>query len=266
MAEKSVADLTTDNTNDIGSQTAPDSITPTIDAARRKDIIDSQWNKTDGIRCQFASIPAAYTGIVAAGTVGNFATGDELNDIIFKIMDRTSALQDLIEGGVQGKINEFLAMITTDTNQAVLTTTGNTSYVSAAVVKLVNDADNGGFDNGNNWLVSKYTVPAGVTAAKFSASALAFKLLENNISIGAAWMNFKYVITQNGTVVASGNEIQINNGDPVDVMYYLDDFNTGVITVAQNDIISLEFYQNHPNSSTATTLHQLTNGFFHVEL
>lgn len=275
MAIKPSADLLANNTADITSASAPNSITPAILGARRADDIESMWNKLDGIKCQFPSIPAAFTGLVNTGTVGDPTTGDQLNDILFQIMTYVNELAEAVVGGVQGLIGEYLAIIESDTRQTINVNSALSpinTYRKQIEVNLVNDKDNGGFDNGNNWLVYQFLVPSGYGSGKtnvnFFAKANVFKLIQNSLGV-AETRTLKYVIAKNGTALVSSNEILISNGDPVDVDYYINDFTTGNITIASitaSDVFTLEIYEKANSNSNGAIRIQLQNGFFYNKL
>jgi hypothetical protein len=138
MAIKSNADLTTQNTTVIASQTAPDTITPTTLAAHLKDVIDSMINQIDQLINGTAlttiinnAVSAALTGITLNGLPGQFAValGSEYNY--------------------------------------------SDSLVNARrQIKLLNENDNGCFDNGGNYNGGKYIVPVGGFTGKFEITDL----------------------------------------------------------------------------------------------
>lgn len=77
MSEKSNADLTTEISATITSQTTPESITPTTDGAMQKDIVDSMWNKVDDLLIlPPANITkAALAALIGAGALNNRTNG-----------------------------------------------------------------------------------------------------------------------------------------------------------------------------------------------
>lgn len=222
----SKAQLHTEINAVIRAQIAPESITPTTLSQVLDDIVDSFWNLIDN------------PGLSGAG-------------------------------GIQGLPGEFLANITSDTRQTLLidenVTTGG-GLVTFAKLKLPNDADNGSFDNGNNWLVDKYTTPiSGFAAIAFLASGVIMTLLQNNIT-GTGQRQIRISITQNGTAIASTAVQSINPADPVDVNYYFEDIAQVGIVAAPGDIFALEVYTQRADSQVADVLVQFQNGFFNNEL
>jgi hypothetical protein len=273
MAKKTSADLLIDINNDITTATAPDSITPGVDGARRADTVDSTWNKKDGILVgspdrPAITIPGAFTSLLN--------DGDPLETFIQVMLDRIDALQVAVTGAIQGLIGEFLAIITAETNQTILIDENGTSgapFISLGKIKFANDCANGGFDNGNNWLLDRFVIPssygAGKTNVKFQVSNLKVNLLENNVALSGSRL-FKFVLTKNGTQIGSveSTTATIANGDPTGIIYF-DDFSTGNIalnTLSAGDVIALELYEHRANSSIADIRIQTINGFINNEL
>ncbi len=84
------ADLTTENDDNIGSQTAPESITPALLAEVIQSVIDSKWSRVDDL---LTLPPADITRAALATAIGASALNDRTNGLSDKqwlqITDRT---------------------------------------------------------------------------------------------------------------------------------------------------------------------------------
>lgn len=258
---KNSADLITESNAVIGSQTAPDAITPVTLEGLLEDIIVSPWNKLDGLRVG----GVAYdTPLVIPGTfTPSIHNDDRIRDMIQAIMDEAHAQHVLVQGGVQGVAGQYLAIITGDTNQIIERPSGGTANAKIATIVFPNDRDGGGYDNGNNFMVSKYTVPAAGFNANYRLSNFAVKLLINNCA-GGTNNTITVGIYKNGTLVGSGlsaTTATVTNASTVNTVYSFDDINVAIVP-AIGDIITIELWM-ASNNAAATCQIQVISGFFY---
>lgn len=260
---KNSADLTTESNAVIGAQTAPDAITPVTLEGLLEDIIISGWNKLDGLRVGGVAYDTAL--IIPATFTPSIHNDDRIRDIIQALMDEAHAQHVLVQGGVQGIAGQFLATITADTNQIIERPSGGTVNAKIATIVFPNDKDGGGFDNGNNFMVSKYTVPAAGFDAYYRLSNFALKLLKNNIAGGTS-NGITVGIYKNGTLVGSGlsaTTITAIPGDTVGTIYSFDDIRVA-LTPTPTDTITIELWMSSTNVASTCQV-QVINGFFYNE-
>jgi len=257
MSQKTTAQLLIDNNAVVTSQTAPESITPTTLGALLLDMIESMYNREDDAPLV---MPACFTGIVAPG--------DSANKLFQALLDKTCFIQTQVQGGVQGLPGEFLANITSDTNQNIKLEAADLGTIVASV-KFPNDKDNGSFDNGNNFLIHKFVVPTGgQPSVQFTASGLIIQLIENTLSVASA-INLQFEIHKNGTLIGTSisNAILIDDTTVVDTKFYFNDFDTGLIAVIAGDVITVELNLDSGAIGGSTyAVIKLNNGFFNNEL
>jgi hypothetical protein len=227
-----------------------------------EDLLSSYWNQIDGITINGVTIPAAFTSIVA--------DGDTLIQFIQALLDRINAVQVEVTGGVQGKVNEFLSIITSDTNQTFLIDENNSPYNTfrdAGDLKFVNDKDNGGFDNGNNFLVDSYIVPVGgLASADFKGNGIVFELLEENL-VTTRSRTIKLEVSYNGSTWGTAQEFTINPGDTIGTKYYFNDFgNSGVAFATAGLPVSIKLMQKQSVVSSGSIRLKLINGFFNNKI
>lgn len=266
--EKSSADLQTDNNNVITTATAPDAITPPADGALRANVIVSMFNKVDGaivgLHGRDLTVPALFTPTVNPN-------GQTFEQVLQALLDAANAQQILITGGVQGLPGEFLAIITPETNQVInaifdTSITPATDYRNANTIKLPNDSDNGGFDNGNNWLVFRYTQPAATPNSVFRAANLFFKVLDSNLTSGRIrtfqlrWYN----VTTN-VLLGSSSEVPVEVTD-IGSIFSFNDFGTGTVSAAAGNEMRLELYEKQSSGAIEFVKIQFLTGFVYNEI
>lgn len=246
MSQKSAAQLSIDNNNVIESQTAPDSIDPTTDGPVRQDIIDSTFNIVDGIKVGIngrsiktaGAIPALYTGL---------NDGDSLETVLAKILALTNQTQIQVTGGIQGQDGEFAACITSDTRQVFEAHCTTSTYDPITAIQFANDKDNGGFDNGNNWLLKRYTASSAITK-NFKVSSVEFEIAGSwaGGSSSSDYTKFKLAICKNGNTAAplvTSADAIIRNDTAGGTKFYIPDFSIASVALAVNDYIEVFIYR-----------------------
>lgn len=266
--EQNSATLQTNLNTAVTSQTSPDAITPITLGNQLADQEVSAFNKVDGIEVgvhgRDLTVPDVFTSTVDPN-------GQTMEEVIDALMAQINQDHISITGGVQGRQGEFLANVTSDTNQTILiseTSTPADTYRLAAVIKFPNDKDNGSFDNGNNFLVNKFVTPSGGQASvKFDGAGIALKLLQNDLS--GRTRTIQILIRKNGTsTLASSNEIALTTADAVNSICYFNDMDTGTIATSADDEITVELWEkiNASGGSPEDIRLQVMNGFFNNEL
>lgn len=163
MAVKTSATLKAENSTEITTAVAPESITPTILGDNLDDQIDSAFNKGDEDLDAQLIIPPAFSGQVTSPfTIRN----------LFQVLFNNLSI--VMAGGTnsanQGRPGLFLAYIGT-INPPYEAVTGGANTSQGPVI-YANDFQDGGFDNGNNWSTYNYKVPAGGFNKKIRVSSL----------------------------------------------------------------------------------------------
>lgn len=223
---KNAADLQTDADSSIGSQTAPDSITPIIVADRLKDIDVSFWNKLDGINVSPVNVP----GWLAS----QLADGDKLETFIQVILDELTYLSNNDSTmPPQARPGLFLATLETAIPQTFrLNTVGD-----VAPVIISNDSKDGAFDNGNNWSTFNYKAPLAGTY-KFLLTGVAVELVKKVTATNPADMIFE--IRKNGTLISSATkQITWNNSYAEGDIQQVQSIYTSAVSLAKDDVVSV---------------------------
>lgn len=161
----------------VGSQTSPDSITQTTLAQLLKDIVDSKYNKADGIAVDGMTIPVCFTGVVN--------NGDPLQDIL-------SALMNAVCNISPDTNIDMTAFRATKTATQPVTGAGNWP------IYFEDDANTPNFDNGNRFYVDRY-IANGTIAKDF--------IIEKQRFTASGWANgvdsVRIRILKNGTEIAT---------------------------------------------------------------
>ncbi len=202
---KSSANLLIESNSVVGSQVNPDTIDPTTAEGLLEDMIVSPWNKIDRIQ-----VGSPYdAALVPSALLPTVHDGDDLRDILQAIIDAQYADHILIIGGVQGLPGEFVAKIMPE--DIIVRTGVGAGAQNMGTVPFINDSTNGGFDNGNNWLLDTHVVPAAGFAGKYRITGASIKDLAS--TLGAAGNSASYVlkivkyISGAPTVLATSNTL-----------------------------------------------------------
>ena len=241
MALKNTADLTTENSSEIISAVAPESITPAVLGGNIQDIIDSMWNKADW-NVDDLVIPVSLNGQI---------TGPPRSPInILQVL--LNNIDQIMAGGTnsanQGRPGLFLGYV--GVNQQLVEAIPGAANLSHGKLLFTNDYELGGFDNGNNWSTFNYKVPQGgfngkvimtsmemetVVAPTFADTAFRFQMLKNGVATGMPNVEFTF-----------GNSFAV--GDKMYTPLMQMDFSAAPLV--EGDVISVEIQRPTPNFSS----------------
>ena len=227
MAIKSAATLKADNASNIGSATAPESITPTILANQIDDEIDSAYNKEDKIPVGF---DAALRVVIPSRFAALLSNGDKLEkffSVILKhIDDTTTIINNSNLEMPQGRSGMFFASEHATKKQYI--TNGNAGTIEIVVL---DDFTPPNFDHGQVWSSFDYRNADASFSGKFYLSNLELELVTAPVSIDI--IGHFEIQDESGTALATGDAFTIAKTDSPGQKYYPKDIETGVITVTQ---------------------------------
>lgn len=242
MANKTRAQLTTQNATVITGQTAPESIQPMTEGPHLQDIIDSMVTLKDpypqGTVAPDVSNPLA----IPAAFVGIINSGDPLKTIIEKLM---VAIASINPNSEIMDLTIFRAEKTID--QLGPTVTGNTT------IYFEDDTTSPNYDNGNRFFVDRYVSP-GVITKTFCVEKLVLTGTQGNPD------SYRLAIFKNGVEIATSPTYGVGATTMTDV-YGNTMSGTGFmfppvvaedISLAQGDDITAAIVHVHNNSSGVT--------------
>lgn len=225
MSVKSTANLDSDIDANIGTQTAPESVTPLIVAQELKDVAESSYNRADGLTG--FTIPAIFTPLV---------NGDSLEAFIQALLDKVTEINSITLGmTAQGRPGLFLGYIGSE-KQLFTVYQGMTTGVLSALL-FTNDSENGAFDNGNNWSGTNYLAPF-VKSYNWILTSTELEVVANAFSGHHAI--FRLDIFKNGSLLGSTTTITVADTDAPGAKLYINQKVILADTVAINDIIEVK--------------------------
>lgn len=167
----------------------------------------------------------------------------------------------------QGTAGGFLAIITSDTQPVFSITTGASGVsVDRGTIKFINDTSNGGFDNGNNYNISRYVVPVGGYIGTMKVSALTFSLLALALGTPPDDITFIVKIIKNrttvgtGTVLATSSSAFFDQTSTVGDITFIADFDTGAITLSAAEYVEAVLYCSRSSSADVTGAFEIRTG------
>lgn len=219
MSVKNTATLTTDNATIIGSQIAPDTITPTTDAGQRQDVIDSMMNKSDQV-------------VDSLGTT-----------LTQFVLDLINANAQVMSGPAP-----YLFRASKTADQLIVVTAGTTTQK----IFFEDDSTAPNFDTSNLFYINEFVaiIPMQKT---FSLESVRVKFTG-----GTSAETYRLIIRKNGVEIATGDTFT-NNGTMVDVYGNLASSANGFmfphviardVTMIAGDVITAELVCNYVSATT----------------
>lgn len=237
MSAKNISDLTAENVSVISSQTAPDTIGTATLSSFIQDIIDSYWNKIDGITVSGLVIPPAFTGLIT--------DGDSLTSIINVLLNQFDPTMSTSTG------NPYLFRATKNATPLKLGTSGTTNNV----LYFEDDYTDPNFDTSNLFYQTKFVANAAMTKT-FALEGVTLK------TGGSGTLDtYRIRIMKNGVEVVTG--ATFTGGSMVD-MYGNDEASTpgfvfppiyaAGLTLAAGDAVWAELVNVYSSATTPTMI------------
>lgn len=205
----------------ITSQTAPESITPATLGDLLNDFADSTWNREDW-EVDDLIIPTSLNGQIT----GPPRSAQEILQVILNNLD--IVMSGNTNAANQGRPGLFLAYV--GTNQQLVELIPGGVNQSHGKLKCVNDFEQGGFDNGNNWSTYSFKVPAGgfngviavdaceieVVEPASTTTTMRLQMLKNGSAAGMPNTTFSFASTLAATDKIYTNYFEMNfSGAPL---------------------------------------------------
>lgn len=218
MAEQNEAGLLADNASIITGQTAPDSITPATLGGLLADIIESMYNRVDGIDVSGMTIPPCFTGQIN--------NGDLLPDILTTLMAAVCNIDP------DSNIDMSAFRATKTVQQPLPNVTGN------YVIYFEDDGTAPNYDNGNRFYTNQYLANGSivkdfiveqvkVTVPSLTTQSVRIRILKNGTEIATTT-----AVSSPATIDAYG--VNITNGFTFPTLIAED------VTLAAGDIVTAE--------------------------
>lgn len=204
MAIKSQADLTSDNSSQILSAVVPDSITNITVGGILQDIIDSMINQNDLL-------------------VNGVPLSTYVNNLISIALSTT--------GIVNGLVGQFSVSLAVPQAKKLATLT------EFQAVVLLNESENGCFDNGNNFHGSTYIAPPGGFTGKFQITDCELENLVNPTTTDDVYEVAINKYDSAGVLLSTlvSKTATITTGMAANTKVYVPDMTTASVTIAAGE-------------------------------